>query len=82
MGLDPLTSSGISGALSDALAAAPAIAGMLDGDLAAARHYTQRANDSFRRYLAERRQHYALETRWAEWPFWQRRQLARHPSSA
>ncbi|POA99407.1 FAD-binding monooxygenase [Chromobacterium sinusclupearum] len=73
MGLDPLTSSGISGALSDALAAAPAIVGMLNGNLNAARHYAQRADDSFRRYLAERRQHYGLETRWTELPFWQRR---------
>ncbi|QEL55968.1 NAD(P)/FAD-dependent oxidoreductase [Chromobacterium paludis] len=73
MGLDPLTSSGISGALSDALAAAPAIIAMLDGDLAPARGYARRANDSFQRYLAERRQHYGLETRWRDQPFWQRR---------
>ncbi|POZ61948.1 NAD(P)/FAD-dependent oxidoreductase [Chromobacterium alticapitis] len=73
MGLDPLTSSGISGALSDALAAAPAIAGMLDGDASLARSYARRANDSFSRYLAERRQHYLLETRWRDQPFWRRR---------
>lgn len=73
MGLDPLTSSGISGALRDALAAAPAILGMLEGNTAAARAYALRANGSFKRYLAERQQHYSLESRWANWPFWQRR---------
>ncbi|AXE28655.1 hypothetical protein DK842_01215 [Chromobacterium phragmitis] len=76
MGLDPLTSSGISGALGDALAAAPAIAAMLDGDLAPARAYAKRADDGFRRYLAERRRHYRQETRWPEQPFWQRRAFA------
>lgn len=73
MGLDPLTSSGISGALRDALAAAPAILGMLEGNTEAARAYALRANDSFKRYLAERQQHYSLEPRWANGSFWQRR---------
>ncbi|UTH72807.1 tryptophan 7-halogenase [Chromobacterium sp. IIBBL 290-4] len=76
MGLDPLTSSGISGALSDALAAVPAVLGMLDGDLGAARAYAQRADESFRRYLRERAGHYGVETRWPEQPFWARRMAA------
>ncbi|SUX55731.1 tryptophan 7-halogenase [Chromobacterium vaccinii] len=76
MGLDPLASSGIACALGDALAAAPAIAAMLDGDLAPARAYAKRADDCFRRYLAERRRHYRQESRWPERPFWQRRAFA------
>jgi flavin-dependent dehydrogenase len=73
MGLDPLTSSGISGALSDALAAAPAIAATLEGSIDATYRYVVRASHSFERYLLEWRQHYALETRWTNLPFWQRR---------
>lgn len=74
IGMDPLTSSGIGCALSDALVAAPAIIGMLDGRYDAARAYVQRADQSFRRYLGERARHYAREGRWGAWPFWQRRQ--------
>jgi flavin-dependent dehydrogenase len=73
MGLDPLTSSGISGALNDALAAVPAILGQLDGRTGPARDYALRADAGFRRYLAERRQRYGAERRWPGHPFWARR---------
>ena len=76
MGLDPLTSSGISGALSDALASVPAITGMLENRTGAVHAYVHRANHSFKRYLVERRQHYALESRWTDSPFWRRRTAA------
>lgn len=73
MGMDPLTSSGLSGAFNDAVAAVPAILGQLDGRTDPARAYAERANASFRRYLAERRRHYAAEQRWSSQPFWSRR---------
>lgn len=73
MGFDPLTSSGIAGALDDAQAAVPAILSQLDGNPDAARRYAQRANAGFRRYLEERRRHYRAERRWVDRPFWARR---------
>ncbi|MGN6808385.1 MAG: NAD(P)/FAD-dependent oxidoreductase, partial [Trinickia sp.] len=73
MGWDPLTSSGISGALSDGLAAAPAIAGMLEDRWDAARTYAERANAVFGRYLTERMQRYGAESRWRRNVFWMRR---------
>jgi flavin-dependent dehydrogenase len=73
MAFDPLSSSGISGALHDALAAVPAILGQLDGRIDPARDYALRADCTFRRYLAERRQRYAAERRWPEHAFWARR---------
>lgn len=73
MGWDPLTSSGISGALGDGLAAAPAIVDMLEGGLDGARAYAERANAVFSRYLAQRSQHYGAESRWPQSVFWARR---------
>ncbi|OMG73010.1 hypothetical protein BW685_12285 [Burkholderia ubonensis] len=73
MGLDPLTSSGISGALCDGLAAAPAIVDMLAGRPDGALAYAARANAVFGRYLAERMRRYDAETRWPQHVFWARR---------
>jgi flavin-dependent dehydrogenase len=73
MGWDPLTSSGISGALSDGLAAAPAIIDMLEGGRDGARAYAERANAVFGRYLMERLQRYGAESRWRQSAFWARR---------
>ena len=73
MGMDPLTSSGISGALSDARAAVPAILEQLDGNSGAACDYAKRANSTLKRYLNERRRHYSSERRWTNRPFWSRR---------
>ncbi|CAN7161336.1 tryptophan 7-halogenase [Trinickia sp. LjRoot230] len=73
MGWDPLTSSGISGALSDGLAAAPAIIDMLEGGCDGARAYVDRANVVFGRYLMERLQRYGAEPRWRDSAFWARR---------
>jgi flavin-dependent dehydrogenase len=83
MGWDPLTSSGIAGALSDGLAAAPAIIDMLEGKQGFARAYVERANAVFRRYLMERLQCYGAESRWQESAFWARRtQWPQTPSLA
>lgn len=76
MGWDPLTSSGISGALADGLAAAPAIVDMLAGGRDGARAYARRANAVFNRYLAERSQRYSSESSWPQSVFWARRTRA------
>ena len=77
IGFDPLTSSGIAGALSDALAAVDMILcwGRADGaaSVQAARAYVQRADSTLRRYLSERKARYCNEQRWIDHPFWQRR---------
>jgi flavin-dependent dehydrogenase len=78
LGLDPLSSSGIAGALEDARAAVDTIVAWRsarDGAAAAAaaRGYAARAEETLRRYLAERHAWYSRERRWAEQPFWARR---------
>jgi flavin-dependent dehydrogenase len=73
MGFDPLTSSGISGALNDAVAAVPAILQQLNGCNELAQAYAERANATFKRYLAERQRYYAIERRWSGQAFWARR---------
>lgn len=73
MGFDPLTSSGISGALNDAIAAVPTILGQLDNKADMARAYAARADSTFRRYMFERQKRYATEQRWADRKFWARR---------
>jgi flavin-dependent dehydrogenase len=72
MAFDPLTSSGISGALADGLAAAETIVAWLAGQpmAPAGRAWARRADMSWRRYLEQRYQHYASETRWADSAFW------------
>lgn len=72
MAFDPLTSSGISGALYDGIAASAAIARMLSGEAAAAA-YCARARRTRARYLAGHAAYYAMETRWPSSPFWVRR---------
>ena len=78
LALDPLTSSGITGAMEDACAAAETICSWLgstragDRSVAAAAH-ARRATHTLRRYMAERHRLYAAECRWADRPFWQRR---------
>jgi 2-polyprenyl-6-methoxyphenol hydroxylase-like FAD-dependent oxidoreductase len=73
MSFDPLSSSGISGALADGLAAADTLLQWLHdpGSMAlAARAWARRANATWRRFLDQRRRHYAAETRWPASPFW------------
>jgi len=86
IGFDPLSSSGIAGALSDALAAVDMILcwGRADGaaSVQAARTYVQRAESTLRRYLSERQSHYCNEQRWIDRPFWQRRVVPSAGSSS
>jgi 2-polyprenyl-6-methoxyphenol hydroxylase-like FAD-dependent oxidoreductase len=72
MALDPLTSSGLSGALNDAIAASAAIEIMLNGG-DATHVYETRARTTLDRYLSGRAAYYALERRWPQNPFWARR---------
>jgi flavin-dependent dehydrogenase len=76
IGFDPLTSSGMAGALDDALAAADTIAAWLSGAPPedAGRAYGRRADSTFKRYMADRSRIYGLERRWPDSKFWLRRQ--------
>lgn len=71
---DPLTSSGISNALGDGLAAAPVITDWLHNNgLQAAERYALRANRGINRFLREWQGQYNLERRWSDHPFWAHR---------
>lgn len=78
LGLDPLTSSGISNALRDGIAAAQLVMSWRSGADArdVARLYAARANHAWQHYLEERHERYGWEKRWKDSPFWARRQLA------
>ena len=76
--LDPLSASGITGALEDAIAAADTIGRLLglavEGEARDLRSaYAARANATLRRYLVERCAIYGRENRWRKSSFWQRR---------
>ncbi|HEX7809421.1 MAG TPA: tryptophan 7-halogenase, partial [Thermoanaerobaculia bacterium] len=65
---DPLSSQGILTALESALDAATAIAtNPLD-------RYAELVTERYRDYLVNRARYYAIEKRWPDSPFWQRRQ--------
>ena len=80
MAFDPLTSSGISGALADGLAAADTLVGWLAGQPMApsGQAWARRADTSWRRYLDQRRKHYSAEQRWPDSPFWSARKDPPH----
>jgi flavin-dependent dehydrogenase len=78
LALDPLTSSGITGALGDACSAAETICAWLGGRresdwAAAAENHAARARQTLRRYLVERQRRYAAAHQWSDRPFWRRR---------
>lgn len=78
MALDPLSSSGLTGGMQDAIAAADTIACSLRDTehrrtAEALSHYGARATATFERYLAERHAVYDMERRWPNSRFWQRR---------
>ena len=79
MSFDPLSSSGISGALADGLAVADTLQPWLADPRAmgaSARAWAQRADASWRRFIEQRRRHYAAETRWPGSAFWLARREA------
>jgi 2-polyprenyl-6-methoxyphenol hydroxylase-like FAD-dependent oxidoreductase len=75
LGFDPLTSSGMAGALNDAVAAADTIQDWLGGGdpAPAAKAYEARAAEMLARYGRDRARVYGEERRWADRPFWERR---------
>lgn len=75
---DPLTSSGIAGALDDGLSAAATILAWYLSEnreeaLAASRAYAERAEATLQRYFREHRAWYGREQRFADRAFWARR---------
>lgn len=71
---DPLSSGGILKALQTGRAAGQALVATVSGDSEALKRYGQKRDAEFARYLSARRDHYALEQRWANEDFWRRRQ--------
>lgn len=73
MSVDPLSGSGIVRALNTGLVAGEVMAKWLDGNQSIGLNYTQWLNAEFADYCKTRNEYYALETRWSNAPFWQRR---------
>jgi flavin-dependent dehydrogenase len=70
---DPLSGQGIYKALRSGQAAGETIAAFLEGDNLALPEYEARVIKQFDHYLLARQTYYALEKRWPESLFWQRR---------
>lgn len=70
---DPLSSYGISAAMGTGIHAASAIEGFLTGSKEALQAYTRMIDQTYARYLIMNYGYYALEQRWPEKEFWQRR---------
>jgi len=71
--VDPLAASGIFLALDDGVAAGDAIARALCGDGRVLDAHGRVIRQRFSQFLSERRDRYALETRWQRAEFWRRR---------
>jgi flavin-dependent dehydrogenase len=78
IGRDPLSSSGIDFALASAERASSVLCALANGNEESAATYNAQVSADFAAYMRQRRAHYAIESRWPNSPFWQRR----HPSSA
>ena len=70
---DPLASAGLTLALRSGEEAAAAIARRRAGERTAPARYGRAVQERFTGYLLQRRELYALETRWPGSPFWERR---------
>lgn len=70
---DPLSSYGISAAMGAGFHAASAIADFLAGSVEALPAYTRMIDRAYARYLIMNYGYYALERRWPDKEFWQRR---------
>lgn len=82
VGMDPLTSSGITSALDDALFTAELILNWLTTQHSAPlKHYSQRMNQAFHRYLLQKQYFYCQEQRWPEEHYWQLRHNLHQPQS-
>ncbi|OPX55443.1 Dehydrogenase (flavoprotein) [Oceanospirillum multiglobuliferum] len=76
IGLDPLTSSGISSALEDGFVAAQAIVAKNAGNNEPMAMFSNRIAQAWQTYQHQRRTYYQHEFRWAHHAFWQRRHSA------
>lgn len=74
LAFDPLSSQGILTALFTGMRAGEAVHAQLSGDTAALTRYTEAVDAVHAAYLRNRRDFYGLERRWADEPFWRRRQ--------
>lgn len=74
---DPLSSYGISSALGSGFYAASATVDFLTGSTDALPTYQQLIDDAYTRYLLMHYDYYALERRWSDELFWQRRHTRR-----
>src|SRR5947207_6647929 len=70
---DPLSSQGIVKALRSGVHAAMAIVRHFGGDQKAIEGYSAAVTHEYNHYLDGRAAYYALERRWPDAPFWQRR---------
>jgi flavin-dependent dehydrogenase len=77
--LDPLSSRGLSAALLGGLHAAHAIDAALSGDDAFLASYESTLDQAWREHRRTQAAFYAMEQRFAEAPFWQRRRLGAGP---
>ncbi len=73
---DPLSSQGITTAISSGLAAGQAAAAWLEGDDTAPLAFAERLRREYAEYLAHRTLYYRMEQRWPESSFWKMRQGA------
>ncbi len=71
---DPLSSHGVASAMGSGFYGGHTIADLLAGRDEARLAYLGLLERAYGDYLDQLREHYALETRWPEEPFWQRRQ--------
>lgn len=76
VGFDPLSSMGIGYAITSGIQAARIAASSLGGNTEHARLYAADVRKHYDAYLARRRAYYAIETRWPDAPFWERRRPA------
>lgn len=73
LAVDPLSGNGIARALRSGSEAAQAMDRWLTGDRSAAVQYEMKRDEEFNDYLLRQRDFYAMENRWPNAPFWQRR---------
>lgn len=70
---DPLSSQGVSAAVDDAISAATALVGALNGDATALKLHEKTRRLALLQYLKQRQGYYALEQRWSDRAFWRTR---------
>jgi flavin-dependent dehydrogenase len=73
MAFDPLSSQGISKAIRWGIRAAKTISEWLEGKTSALPAYAAAVEAEYTAYLSARNRYYAMERRWTDAPFWQRR---------